>query len=113
VDNLAVTSTGVFVSGGELTHWQTGYEKRRGSLQQTATRWAHGNIQSVGRKDDGRFTILVHEAANATAEEAVEYGCAHIAFEDPTDNPPAAPGGDVAAPVGVSTALQIRPGQGR
>ncbi len=85
VTNLAVTSTGLFVSGGELTHWQSEYENRRGSLQQTGTRWAHENIKSVGRKEDGRFTILVHEASNAIVEEAVENGCTHIAFEDLTD----------------------------
>jgi putative transposase len=85
VSNLAVTSTGLFVSGGELTHWQNEYEKRRGSLQQTGTRWAHENIQSVGRKEDGRFTILLHEASNAILAEARENNCTHIAFEDLTD----------------------------
>ena len=85
VENIAVTSTGTFVSGGELTHWQNEYEKRRASLQQCGTRWAHENIQSVGRKEDGRFTILVHEAANAILDEARENDCTHIAFEDLTD----------------------------
>lgn len=85
VNNLAVTLTGLFVSGGELTHWQNEYEKRRGSLQQTGTRWAHENIQSVGRKEDGRFTILLHEASNAILAEARENDCTHIAFEDLTD----------------------------
>ncbi|MDZ7702049.1 MAG: transposase [Halobacteriales archaeon] len=85
VTNLAVTSTGLFVSGGELAHWQSEYEKRRGSLQQTGTRWAHENIQSVGRKEDGRFTILVHEASNAIVKEAIEHDCTHIAFENLND----------------------------
>ena len=85
VNNLAVTSTGWFVSGGELTHWQNEYEKRRGSLQQTGTRWAHENVQSVGRKEEGRFTILLHEASNAILAEARENDCTHIAFEELTD----------------------------
>ena len=85
VNNLAVTSTGMFVGGGELTHWQNEYEKRRGSLQQTGTRWAHENIQSVGRKEDGRFTILLHEASNAILREARANDCTHIAFEELTD----------------------------
>jgi IS605 OrfB family transposase len=85
VNNIAVTSTGMFISGGELTHWQNEYEKRRGSLQQTGTRWAHENIQSVGRKETARFTILLHEASNAILAEARENDCTHIAFEDLTD----------------------------
>ncbi|EMA52214.1 RNA-guided endonuclease InsQ/TnpB family protein [Halococcus salifodinae] len=85
VNNLAVTSTGLFVSGGELTHWQNEYEKRRGSLQRTGTRWAHENIQSVGRKENGRCTILLHEASNVILEEARENDCTHLAFEDLTD----------------------------
>lgn len=84
VQNLAVTSTGLFVKGGEITHWQREYEKHRASLQQRGTRWAHENLQSVGRKEDGRFTILVHEAANSIVEEAVKHGCTHIVFEDLT-----------------------------
>ncbi len=85
VENIAVTSTGTFVSGGELTHWQNEYEQRRASLQQCGTRWAHENMQSVGRKEDGRFTILVHETANTILAEARENDCTHIAFEDLTD----------------------------
>lgn len=30
VANLAVTSKGLFISGGELTHWQHEYENYRG-----------------------------------------------------------------------------------
>ncbi|WP_273836260.1 transposase [Halococcus sp. PRR34] len=85
VNNLAVTSTGLFISGGELTHWQNEYEKRRGSLQQTGTRWAHEAMQRVGRKEETRFTILLHEASNAILAEARENGCTHIAFEELTD----------------------------
>lgn len=85
VNTLAVTSTVMFVSGGELTHWHSEYEIRRGSLQQTETRWAHENIQIVGRKEGGRFTILLHEASNAILREVRENGCTHIAFEGLTD----------------------------
>lgn len=85
VNNIAVTSTGLFVSGGELTHWQNEYEKRRGSLQQTGTRWAHEAMQRIGRKEETRFTILLHEASNAILREARENDCTHIAFEDLTD----------------------------
>ena len=50
VTNIAVTSTGAFWNGGDLTHWHREYEKRRGSLHQTGTRWAHENVQRVGRR---------------------------------------------------------------
>lgn len=70
VANLAVTSTGLFISGDELTHWQREYENRRASMQQTDTRWAHRNMQRVGRKEDGQFTIILHEVSNAIITEA-------------------------------------------
>ena len=50
ITNIATTSTGTFWSGRELNHWHREYENRRGSLQQTGTRWAHENVQRVGRK---------------------------------------------------------------
>jgi hypothetical protein len=34
-------------------------------MQQVGTRWAHRDMQRVGRKEETRFTILLHEAANA------------------------------------------------
>jgi putative transposase len=81
VANLAVTSTGLFISGDELTHWQNEYEQRRTSMQQTGTRWAHIDMQRVGRKEESRFTIILHEAANAIVDEADANDCTHIAFE--------------------------------
>ena len=50
VTQLAVTSTGTFWTGDEFNHWRREYEKQRGDLQEHGTRWAHENIQSVGRK---------------------------------------------------------------
>jgi transposase len=50
VNNLAVASTGTFWMGDEFDHWRREYKKRRGSLHQCGTRWAHQNIRSVGRK---------------------------------------------------------------
>jgi len=85
VANLAVTSTGTFIRGDELTHWQREYEKRRASMQQVGTRWAHRDMQRVGRKGETRFTILLHEAANAIVADAKANGCTHIAFEDLSD----------------------------
>ena len=85
VNNLAVTSTGQFWTGNEFDHWRREYENRRGSLHQRGTRWAHGNIQSVGRKEDGRFTQMLHRISNDLVAEARENECSMIAFEDLTD----------------------------
>ena len=81
ITNIAVTSTGRFWSGGELNHWHREYEKRRGDLQQTGTRWAHINVQRVGRKQTGRFEQMLHTISNELVEEALENNCTHIVFE--------------------------------
>jgi IS605 OrfB family transposase len=85
VENIAVTSTGVFWSAAELDHWHREYEKRRASLQQCGSRYAHENVQAVGRKETGRFEQLLHCVTNELIAEADERGCSHIAFEDLTD----------------------------
>jgi IS605 OrfB family transposase len=85
VNNLAVASTGTFWTGDEFDHWRREYEKRRGDLQQTGTQWAHENIQSVGRKEEGRFKMMLHRISNELVAEARENECSVIAFEDLTD----------------------------
>jgi IS605 OrfB family transposase len=81
ITNIATTSTGQFWSGGELNHWHREYEKRRDSLQQTGTRWAHMNVQRVGRKQTGRFEQMLHTISNELVEEALENDCTHIVVE--------------------------------
>ena len=85
VNNLAVTSTGTFWTGGEFDHWRREYEKRRGDLQECGTRWAHENVQAVGRKEEGRFKMTLHRIANELVAEARDHDCSVIAFEDLTD----------------------------
>ena len=85
VENIAVTSTGVFWAGDELDHWHREYEKRRASMQQKGTRYAHEAIKRVGETETGRFEHLLHRVANGIVYEAVEGECSHIAFEDLTD----------------------------
>jgi putative transposase len=85
VTNLAVASTGMFWTGDEFDHWRREYEKRRCDLQEHGTRWAHENIQSVGRKEEGRFKITLHRISNGVVAEARDHGCSVIAFEDLTD----------------------------
>jgi putative transposase len=85
VNNLAVTSTGTFWTGDEFDHWRREYEKRRGSLQQCGTRWAHENMQAVGRKEEGRFKMTLHRISNELVAEARNHECSAIAFENLTD----------------------------
>ena len=85
VNNLAVTSTGAFWTGDEFDHWRREYENRRGDLQEHGTRWAHENMQSVGRKEEGRFKQTLHRLSNEVIAEARENECSVIAFEDLTD----------------------------
>jgi IS605 OrfB family transposase len=84
VENIAVTSTGVFWRAEELTHWRQEYVERRKSLQECGTRYAHENVQAVGRTETGRFEQFLHRVANDLLDEAVESGCTMIAFEDLT-----------------------------
>jgi len=84
VNNLAVTSTGTFWAGEEFDHWRREYEKRRGDLQESGTRWAHENIQAVGRKEEGRFKMTLHRIANELVTEARDHDCSVIVFEDLT-----------------------------
>ena len=85
VNNLAVTSTGTFWTGNEFDHWRREYENRRGDLREHGTRWAHEDMQAVGRKEEGRFKITLHRISNELVAEAREYGCSVIVFEDLTD----------------------------
>ena len=82
VNNLAVVSTGSFWTGDEFDHWRREYENRRGDLQACGTRWAHENIQSVGRKEEGRFKLTLHRISNELVAEARDHDCSVIAFED-------------------------------
>jgi len=85
IENIVVTSTGLFWSADELNHWRQEYVERRISLQECESRWAHENVQAVGRKETGRFEQYLHRVANDIVAEASESGCSVIAFEDLTD----------------------------
>jgi len=80
-ENIAVTSTGTFWTADEMNHWREEYVKRRQSLQECGTRFAHENVQSVGRTETGRFEQHLHRVANGIVFEAVQNSCSYIAFE--------------------------------
>lgn len=81
--SLAVTSTGCFIGSSDyINHQRERYEKKRAALQQKGTRSAHKVLERLG----GRFARwseqYLHIQANKLLEEALEYGCSTIVFED-------------------------------
>jgi IS605 OrfB family transposase len=85
VENIAVTSTARFFSGRKLTHDINHFEDVRGGLQRTGTRSAHRTLgQRSGRQERYSRDVL-HQVANGILEEAIDYNCDVIAFEDLTD----------------------------
>ena len=85
VETLAVASTGRFWTGDELDHWHREFQQRRGDLQQTGTQEAHRTLQRVSTQERAYYTQYLHIVANEIIEEAVEYDCSVIAFEELTD----------------------------
>ncbi|WP_049937464.1 RNA-guided endonuclease InsQ/TnpB family protein [Haloplanus natans] len=82
IEALVVTSTGAFWSGRELTHWRREFERRRRSLQERGSRWAHEAMQRVGRREAGYYDDVLHTISKGVVEEAVAHGCAAIAIEN-------------------------------
>ena len=82
IENLVVTSTASFVSGRELTHDLSEFEKVRTGLQQTGTRSAHRTLKQSSGRELRYVRDVLHRASNAVIDEALRYGCDVIAFED-------------------------------
>jgi len=85
VENIAVTSTGRFWSGGLLNHRREQYEAVRGGLQQTGTESAHRTMQQIGERERRWAEDLLHCISKDLVNEAVAHDCSRIAFEDLTD----------------------------
>lgn len=81
IENVAVTSTGTFWSGGLLNHRREQYEQVRGGLQQTGTESAHKTIESIGDRESRWVEDFLHNLSKEVVAEAVEHGCSVIAFE--------------------------------
>ncbi|PSP49017.1 transposase [Halobacteriales archaeon QH_7_69_31] len=84
IENLVVTSTASFVSGRELTHDLSEFEKVRTGLQQTGTRSAHRTLRQSSDRELRYVRDVLHRASNAVIDEALRYDCDVIAFEDLT-----------------------------
>ena len=84
IENLAVTSTAYFFSGRELSHELREFEKVRAGLQQTGTRSAHRTLEQSSGRELRYVRGVLHRASNAIVDEALQYECDVIAFEDLT-----------------------------
>ena len=85
VENIAVTSTARFFSGGELTHRFDRFEGVRGGLQQTGTRSAHRTLKQASGRQERHSRDVLHQVANGIIAEAIDHDCSTIVFESLTD----------------------------
>ena len=85
VNQIAVTSTARFFDAGRLNHYRREFEKTRGSLQQTGSQSAHRTIQTLSDRERRYVKHVLHSVANGIVDEAIEYDCDGIIFEDLTD----------------------------
>ena len=85
IEQIAVTSTGMFWSGDYLNHRRREYERVRGELQQTGTESAHRTIEQMGDRETRWVEDYLHRISKAIVQEAVTHGCDEIAFEELTD----------------------------
>ncbi|SFR30901.1 MULTISPECIES: RNA-guided endonuclease InsQ/TnpB family protein [Halorubrum] len=82
IANIATTSTAYFASGDELRHRHREFERIRGRLQRTGTQSAHRTIQQMSGRESRHVRNTLHEVANDIIDEALEYDCEYIAFEN-------------------------------
>ena len=85
IEQIAVTSTGMFWNGGYLNHRRREYEQVRGDLQRTGTESAHRTIERIGDRETRWVNDYLHRISKALVQEAVAHDCDTIAFEELTD----------------------------
>ncbi len=85
IEQIAVTSTGMFWNGAYLNHRRREYERVRGNLQQTGTESAHRTIEQIGNRETRWVEDYLHRISKAIVQEAIVHGCDTIAFEELTD----------------------------
>jgi transposase, IS605 OrfB family, central region len=85
IEQIAVTSTGMFWSGDYLNHRRREYERVRDDLQRTGTESAHRTIERMGDRETRWVEDYIHRVSKAIVQEAVAHGCNRIAFEELTD----------------------------
>ncbi|WP_126663247.1 RNA-guided endonuclease InsQ/TnpB family protein [Haloterrigena salifodinae] len=85
IEQLAVTSTGMFWNGAYLNHRRREYERIRGNLQQTGTESAHRTIDQMDDRETRWVEDYLHRLSKALVQEAIVHDCDTIAFEELTD----------------------------
>ncbi|WP_458188767.1 RNA-guided endonuclease InsQ/TnpB family protein [Haladaptatus sp. NG-WS-4] len=80
IENLAVTSTAQFFSGGELAHRHREFAELRADLRETETRNARRTLRRAGDHADNFARDALHEVAGGIVEEAERHGCSVVAF---------------------------------
>jgi putative transposase len=81
VENVAVTSTARFFSGGHIAHRLRRFESTRAGLQQTGTRSAHRTIERASGRQLRWLRDEMHQVSNEIVTEARRYDCDLIVFE--------------------------------
>lgn len=79
IEQIAVTSTGMFWNGGYLNHRRREYERVRGKLQQTGAESAHRTIERMGDRETRWVEDYLHRLSKALVQEAVAHDCETIA----------------------------------
>jgi len=85
VNEIAVTSTARFFSAGELNHKRREFERIRGDLQDHDSRNAHRTLEAVSGREDKYVKHVLHTVASGIVEEALQYDCDGIVFEELDD----------------------------
>jgi len=85
LSNIAVSSTGRFWNGDQITHWRQELSERGRALQETGTREAYDTYQRIHDRVTNRIDQYLHRVAKELVEEAVQYGCPVIAVEELSD----------------------------
>lgn len=82
LDNLAVTSTAWFYSGGKLDHYRRELARTRGGLTHTQSRSGHRTLRKIDNREERHVNDVLHQVANGVVEEAITHDCSVIAMED-------------------------------
>nr|WP_326544640.1 transposase [Halopiger goleimassiliensis] len=82
VSEIAVTSTARFFSAGELNHVRREFERIRSNIQSSGSRSAYRTLEDVSGREEEFVKHVLHEVANGIVEEALEYDCDGIVFEE-------------------------------
>jgi len=82
VKEIAVTSTARFFSAAELNHNRREFKRVRADLRTHGSRNAHRTLEAMSGRETRYVTHVLHTVANGIVQEALEYDCDGIVFEE-------------------------------